>query len=187
VGEAGAQRVRRTPAPVPPPSLLARARAHAVGAPDASSANQTRVSTPPHPRPRRHTQAHVHAQTTSATRGTPPTDARREGARLSRCHGGASRGERRGRSGRVQLDVGAGGVQRGYGRRHGVGLVLLRMRMRLLLRHSVEAPSGWDPGDVTLQEDGLLSQRPNIRVQEARVVVSRWQFSASLFLTYSSC
>ncbi|KAJ7882571.1 hypothetical protein B0H14DRAFT_2565259 [Mycena olivaceomarginata] len=42
-----------------------------------------------------------------------PPDARREGMRLSRCHGGASGDERRDISGRVQLDVGAGGVQRG--------------------------------------------------------------------------
>jgi hypothetical protein len=115
-----------------------------------------------------------------------PPDARREGARLSRCHGGASGGERRGRSGRVQLDVGAGGVQRGYGHRHGVGLVLLLVRVRLLLVHSVEAPSGSDPGDVALRESGLLSQRPDIGVQEARVMLYRWQFSASLLLTYSS-
>jgi hypothetical protein len=113
-----------------------------------------------------------------------PPDARREGMRLSRCHGGASGGERRGSSGRVQLDVGAGGVHQGYGHRHGVGLVLLLVRVRLLLVHSVEALSGWDSGDVALRENGLLSQRPNIRAQEARVMVYRWQFS--LLLTYSS-
>jgi hypothetical protein len=56
---------------------------------------------------------------------------------------------------------------------HGVGLVLLLVRVRLLLVHSAEAPSGWDPGDVALQENRLLSQRSNIRVQKARVMVYR--------------
>jgi hypothetical protein len=74
----------------------------------------------------------------------------------------------------------------GYSEDTDVGLVLLLVRVRLLLVHSVEAPSRWDPGDVALRENGLLSQRLNIRVQEARVMVYRWQFCASLLLAYSS-
>jgi hypothetical protein len=101
-----------------------------------------------------------------------PPGARREGVHLSRCHEGASGGERRGRSGCVQLDVGAGGVQRGYGHRHGIGLVLLLMRVWLLLVHSVEAPSGWDPGNVALQENGDC-RKGRTSVQEARVMVYR--------------
>jgi hypothetical protein len=57
----------------------------------------------------------------------------------------------------MQLDVDAGGVQRGYGHKHRVGLVLLLVRVWLLLVYSVEAPSAWDPGDVALRENGLLS------------------------------
>ncbi|KAJ7738276.1 hypothetical protein B0H14DRAFT_493022 [Mycena olivaceomarginata] len=141
VGGAGAQRVRRTPAPVPLPSLFARARAHAAGAPDASSANQTWVSTPPRLRVPM-LMFMLRRRQRRGVRVVRPPDARREGVRLSRCHGGASGGEGRGRSGRVQLDFSAGVVRRGYGHRHGVGLVPLRVRMRLLLVHSVEAPSG---------------------------------------------
>ncbi|KAJ7882589.1 hypothetical protein B0H14DRAFT_1466496 [Mycena olivaceomarginata] len=105
--------------PVSPPSLLARARAHAVGAPDASSANRhgcpLRLALTLNDVPM--LMFMLRRCQRRGVRVLRPPDARREGVRLSRCRGGASGGERRGRSGRVQLDVGAAGVQRGYGHR----------------------------------------------------------------------
>ncbi|KAJ7799240.1 hypothetical protein B0H14DRAFT_3156579 [Mycena olivaceomarginata] len=118
-GRSGCAEGQTSARPVSPPSLLARARAHAVGAPDASSAN--------------HMGAHSASPSLSTTCPCSCSCSGDVSDAEYACSAHPTRGGRAcaypavagvqveandvARSGRVQLDVGAAGVQRGYGHR----------------------------------------------------------------------
>ncbi|KAJ7767101.1 hypothetical protein B0H14DRAFT_3165182 [Mycena olivaceomarginata] len=165
------ERVRRGSderCPVPPPSLLARARAHAVGL----RMHRVRIRRGPSPCPRRCTHAHVHAQAPSATRGTraPPHPTRGGRACAYPCHGGASGDERRDISGRVQLDS----APAGYSEDTDTDTVSGSYCCWCMCGCSsctVEAPPGWDSGDVALQETATVAKADYPRAGGTRHVI----------------